>query len=192
MLKNTYHKNNLMVIAIVMTIFFSCQDNFKDIQKIGMPQTQPISEAENINLKYTIKSADTSTIAIVKANLISPKMLDFSNREFGYQEFPEGIHLIIYDDEGKQSDIFSDYATIYTETDLLDLRKNVIIVTNAKDTLFADQLYYDQEKEWLFTNESVKFKTKNQIIEGNSYSSDSKFKTGGVTEVTGIVFIDEN
>lgn len=192
MLKINTNKIIYRITALVVVLFFSCQDNFKDIQKIGMPQTEPISEAENINLKYTAKKADTSSFSSVKANLMSPKMLDFSNREFGYQEFPEGIHLIIFDDDGGKSNIFSDEATIYSETDLIDLRKNVIIVTQANDTLFADQLFYDQEKEWLFTNQPIVFKSKDQIVNANAYSSDSKIEKGGLSEVTGIVFLDEN
>lgn len=186
------HNKLLMVIAFAVTILFSCQDNFKDIQNIGMPQTEPISEAENINLKYTAKKEDSLGYSSVKANLISPKMLDYSNRDFGYQEFPEGIHLIVFDDDGGKSDIFSDEATIYSETDLIDLRKNVIIVTQTNDTLFAEQLYYDQQKEWLFTNLPVTYKSKDQVVNANAYSSDSKIEKGGLSEVTGIVYLDEN
>ena len=102
------------------------------------------------------------------------------------------INLIIFDDDGGKSNIFSDEATIYSETDLIDLRKNVIIVTQANDTLFADQLFYDQEKEWLFTNQPIIFKSKDQVINANAYSSDSKIEKGGLSEVTGIVFLDEN
>lgn len=181
-----------MVTAFVVTMFFSCQDNFKAIQKIGLPQTEPSSEAKNINLKYTAKQDDSLGKSAVKANLISPKMLDFSNREFGYQEFPEGLHLIVFDDDGLQSDIFSDYGIIHSETDLIDLQKNVIIATQSKDTLFAEQLYYDQEKQWLFTNLPVQFKTKGQLINANAYSSDRKIEKGGLSEVTGIVYLDEN
>jgi LPS export ABC transporter protein LptC len=185
MLKLKKYRNTIMVTAFAVTILFSCQDNFKDIQKIGLPQTEASSEAEDINLKYTDSG-------VVKANLISPKMLDFSNREFGYQEFPDGLHLIMFDDDGKQSDIFADYGIIHSETDLIDLQKNVIIATHSKDTLFAEQLYYDQEKEWLFTNLPVEFKTQSQRINANAYSSDRKIEKGGLSEVTGIVYLDEN
>ncbi len=174
-----------MVTAFAVTMLFSCQDNFKDIQKIGMPQTEPISEAKNFNLKYTDSG-------IVKANLISTKMLDFSNREFAYQEFPEGLHLIIYDDDGNESNVFSDYGIINSETDLIDLQDNVIIATHTKDTLFAEQLYYDQKTEWLFTNLPVSYKSKDQIVNANAYSSDKEIKKGGLSEVTGIIYLAEN
>lgn len=187
------HRNIIMVTALAVTILVSCEDNFKNVQKIGMPQTEPISEAVNINLFYTSKKEQDQDTTFVRANLKSAKMLNFSNRKVApYQEFPEGIHLIIYDDDGKASHIFSDFATIYEGTDLIDLRKNVIIATHTNDTLFGSQLYYDQDKEWLFTNEPVKYKAKDQIVHANAYSSDSKIEKGGLSEVTGIVFLEDN
>ena len=64
---------------MVVTMFFSCKNNFKDVQQIGVLQNQPIGEAKNIDLRYT-EAEDT--IGKVVANLKSPKMLDYSNREF--------------------------------------------------------------------------------------------------------------
>jgi len=49
---------------------------------------------------------------------------------------------------------------VYSQTDLIDLKGNVVLTTAANDTLFTDQLFYDQEKEWLFTNFPVNFAPK--------------------------------
>ena len=70
-----------IVTVFTVTMFFSCKNNFKEVQKIGISEHEPIGVAENINLKYT----DSGKI---KANLISPKMLDYSNRDFAFSEFP--------------------------------------------------------------------------------------------------------
>ena len=178
--------NNILniVTAIVVTMFFSCKDNFKAVQKMGMSENEPIGVAENINLKYT----DSGKI---KAILVSPKMLDYSNRDFQYNEFPNGVTLDVFDDENKKSVIVADYAIIYNETSLIDLQGNVQIATNANDTLFADQLFYDQKKEWLFTNQPVKFRKGQDLIHGNGFDSNSKFTNAEVLEVTGVITLDE-
>ena len=46
----------------------------------------------------------------------------------------------------------SNTAVVFTETDIVDLRGDVVLITSTKDTLLTDQLYYDQKKEWLFTD----------------------------------------
>lgn len=164
-------------------MFFSCKDNFKEVQQIGVLQNEPIGVAENINLKYTDSGK-------VKANLLSPKMKDFSNRDFAYTEFPDGIKLLLYD-KGKKSTILSDYAISYSETDLIDLQNNVIIVTQENDSIFANQLYYDQKNEQIFTNEAFKMVSPTKIITGNGFNSDKDFKNFEALEVTGIIYLDE-
>jgi len=171
-----------IVTAFAVTMFFSCKNNFKAIQKVGVLQDEPIAEAENIDLKYTEFEKDTVRLV---ANLLSPEMLDFSNREFGAFEFPKGIELRIYDKNGKKTTVFSDYAIMYDDTKLIDLQDNVIIATHDKDTLFTEQLYYDQKIEWLFTNEPFLFKRVAGFTKGNGFDSDRAFKKRQILEMGG-------
>ena len=137
-------------------MFFSCKNNFKEVQKIGISENEPIGVAENINLKYTDSGK-------VKAILKSPKMLDYSNRDFPFNEFPEGVNLRYLMTMNNKNTVVADYAIVYNDTDLIDLQGHVVIATHNKDTLFAEQLYYDQKKEWLFTNKPVTFRTGSDI-----------------------------
>lgn len=180
-LKNT-HILNVIVTTIVVTMFFSCKDNFKEVQQIGVLQNEPIGIAENINLKYTDSGR-------VTANLISPKMRDFSNRQFAFTEFPDGIKLLIFD-KGKKSTILADYAISYTETDLIDLQKNVIIITQQNDSIFADQLYYDQKNERIFTNEPYRFVSPTQVMTGAGFTSDKDFKNFQAEGGSAIIYLE--
>ena len=183
---NTILKYKILYMVTVFTValFFSCKNNFKEIQNIGILDSGPLTIAENINTKYT----DSGKL---KSHLISPKMLNYTNREFAYYEFPEGINLTLFDDENNKSNVVADYAILYDETDLIDLQGNVILTTHNKDTLYADQLFYDQKTEWMFTNSPVKFVTKERIINGNGFDSNKDFTQAQVLETTGIIFIDE-
>ena len=72
MIKGNLHIIKNVVTAIVVTLFFSCSNDFDDVQKVGILQNQPIGEAEDIDLKYT--EYKDSTVRLL-ANLLSPKML---------------------------------------------------------------------------------------------------------------------
>ncbi|NNK87175.1 MAG: LPS export ABC transporter periplasmic protein LptC [Flavobacteriaceae bacterium] len=174
----------LMVTVCSVTMFFSCRNNFKEVQNIGILSSEPLTVAENINTKYT----DTSGLLSV---LKSPKMLNYSNRDFAYYEFPDGIDLVLYDENDDETHIIADYAIVYDETDLIDLRGNVVLDTHKRDTLFADQLFYDQKREWLFTNNAVRFRTQDQLIDGHGFDSDREFTKARVLEVSGVVFLNE-
>jgi LPS export ABC transporter protein LptC len=117
-------------------------------------------------------------------------MLDYSNRDFGFSEFPEGIELLIYDDQGNESKILADYAIVYNETDLIDLQGNVILATHQKDSLFAPQMYYDQKNEWVFTNEAVRLRTDGSDLNGRGIDSDRNFNRPEMLEVGGFVEVD--
>jgi len=159
------------IIAMVFTVamFFQCKGNFDEVQKIGVLQNEPVGIAEHINLKYTDSGK-------VTANLISPKMLDYSNMDFGYFEFPEGIRLILFDKDNNETVVTSDYAINYSEKNLIDLRGNVVLATHTKDTLYTEQLYYNEKLEWVFTDKPFRMRSSTQNTLGMHLDSDIDFK----------------
>jgi len=175
---------NVMVTVLTVTMFFCCESNFKEVQQIGISQNEPIGIAEDINLKYT----DSGRI---QAHLISKKMYDYSNLDFPYSEFTDGLTLYLFNDENQKSKIVSDYAIVYDKTNLIDLQGNVVVTTYDGKKLNAEQLYFDQEKEWLFTNKPIKFADQEQIINGTGFDSNMDFTKSQVLEITGIVYLDE-
>jgi len=183
------HSIKITVTTLVVTVLFSCKSNFKEIQQIGVLQNEPIGIAENINLKYTeVKDS----IGKLIANLESPKMLDYSNREFSYIEFPDGVTLYLYSEKNERNTVLADYALVYSETDLIDLQGNVILITPQNDSLFADQMYYDQKQEWLFSNQPVSLKSATANSgKGNIFDSDTSFKNYTILEGRGDMILKE-
>ena len=119
-------------------------------------------------------------------------MLDYSNRDFPFSEFPDGIHLNLFDDQNHKSVVLADYAISYSETDLIDLQGNVVLMTHTKDTLFAEQMYYDQKRERLFTNSPVRFSfASGNAGRGNIFDSDIRFENYEILEGSGSADIDQ-
>lgn len=181
---HTTYINKLSVAISIATLFFvSCQSNLTEVKNLDYTSNEPIGIAENMNLKYT----DSGKIT---AHLISPKMLDYSNKSFSYSEFPEGVILDLYDGNQKTR-VTSNYAIIYNATNVIDLQGNVVVATHSKDTLNTDQLFYDTKKEWVFTNHPVRFRTGRDLINGIGFDADSKFKTAQVLEINGLITLNE-
>ena len=172
------------VIALAMTLFFSCTNNFQEVNKIGISENEPQGVGVDINVIRT----DSGRVA---ANLISPKLLDYENRKFGYSEFPEGVTLHIFNDLKQRTTIVSDYAIIYSETDVIDLQGNVVVSTHEGDSLYAEQLFFDQKKEWLFTNLPVRYKSKDYLTKGKGFDSDRDFTKAEVIEISGLFAVSE-
>ncbi|MFL9843086.1 LPS export ABC transporter periplasmic protein LptC [Flavobacterium rhizosphaerae] len=138
--------------VVLLTVFFllSCESNLKDVQRMNATSFNPAGITEDINLKYT----DSGKI---KAILISPLMNDFTNLQYGFNEFPKGVNVTFYDNKGGKSHVVADYAITYEETSIIDLQGNVKLSTDDGKVLQTEQLYYDQKNEWFYTEKYFKF-----------------------------------
>ena len=161
-------QNSIPLVTLLFCLMIaSCESNFKDVQKMSVSEFTPSGDADSINLKYT----DSGRIT---ANLISPKMLDYATVEFPYTEFPKGMHLTLFDKNGKQTLIDANYAVSHKVTNIIDLQGNVKISSQNGDLLETEQLYYDQKNEWFFTEGKFKFTAPkgNSIGEGIDFNKD--------------------
>ena len=138
------------MILGVMTIFFSCEGSLKEVQKFNQSSFLPSGEADSINLKYTDSGR-------VKSILRSKKMLDYSNIENAFTEFPEGVVVTMFDEINKTTIIEANYAITYKKTDIIDLQGNVTITSQDGKKLETSQLYFDQKNEWFFTEKQFKY-----------------------------------
>ncbi len=165
---------------LIFALFFmaSCDSNINDVRKINMIDFKPIGEARNFNLKYT----DSGKI---KAVLISSQMLDYSQLEFPFTEFPKGIKVTIYDDLANKSVVTSNYAISYSKSSIIDLSGNVKIKTHDGKSLETEQLYYDQKNEWFFTQKKYIYISNGSVIEGIGIDFSKDFKKLDTQQISG-------
>jgi LPS export ABC transporter protein LptC len=166
----------ITVLSIIL--LYSCDSNFKEVQKSTFAEFSPSGEADSINLKYTDSGK-------VKSILISPKMLDYATVEFPFTEFPKGINVTLFDNRGKKTFITSKYAVTYKNTDLIDLQRNVKI-TNEDGQLFeTEQLFFDQKNEWFYTEQKYKFTDPKGISYGEGVDFSKDFKIINSQRISG-------
>lgn len=142
--------------ALLLAMFvLGCEDQYKRVGEELPEMVYPQGVAHDFTLTYTesIKeltsqdSSDTRVVAILK----SPISEDYTNLRFPHQTFPEGIRVEYFDAEGNMNIILADYAIIYAQSNLYDLRGNVILKSHDGKILKTNQLYWDRERDWIFT-----------------------------------------
>ena len=117
----------------------------------------PLSIAENFTMVYTDST-------VVKSFISGKTHFDFSNDILNYSELFNDVELIIYD-ENKTSTIKSDYAIVFNLYKFIEFKGNVVIETTDGELLVTEQLFYDTENEWLFTENSFEYSdSSNKII----------------------------
>ena len=170
-------------LTLCVFLFLSCQDE-KDLTIFLRKAEIPISSAIEINTIHT----DSGMISSI---LNSPKMLNFSNAAFPYFEFPQDLEVILFDENNNETKIVADYAISYTDSDLIDLRGNVVVSTHLFDTLLTDQLYYDRKEEWLFTNYAFRYISTDKDIYGEGFDSDKSFDKIKFLKINGRVSLKD-
>lgn len=167
-------------ILFALVLMSSCESNFREVQKSNFAEFTPSGEADSIDLKYT----DSGKI---KSILVSPKMLDYATVEFPFTEFPKGLKVTMYDNNGKKTFVTSKYAITFKNTDLIDLQGNVKITNEAGQLFETEQLYFDQKNEWFYTEKRFKFTDAKGFTYGEGVDFSKDFKIINSQRISGEV-----
>jgi LPS export ABC transporter protein LptC len=158
----------------------------------------PQGVAENFTLVYTESSEELETEdqknSRVIAILTSPLSEDYENLRFKYRTFPDGLQVELFDENNNRSVVRADYGIIYSNTNLIDLRGNVVLETHDGKMLEAPQLYYDQTNEWIFTQKEFTFTNPEDgtIMDGEGMDFNREFSFFKAHKTYGLMTIKEN
>ncbi len=168
-----------MVTVFTVTMFFSCQDNYEEIQKLTTRKKFPTGVAQDFEMVYSLVKEkipnDSTGLSKVTTVLTSPLNHDFSNIEFPYYEFPIGLKVVFFDDQGRQSTITADYGIIYNDTKVVDLQGNVVLLSHDGKKLETPQLFWDQKNDWIFTEKAYKFTSPDMNMSGTGIDFNKEF-----------------
>lgn len=174
-----------IVTVIAVAMLFSCEGNLNRLRAMDMDGGNPQAIGKNLNLKYTDSGR---VVAALKSSI----MLDFTNLEFPYREFPDGVEVEFFDEENKKNIVTANYAIIYDATGLIDLRGNVVLITSDSTRLEANQLYWDQSRGWVFTDKPNTIRFANGALnKGEGFDSDLNFTNFRSRSNVGIQIIEE-
>lgn len=189
MLKSVAHKIIINIAALLLAaMFFSCGNNIKEVQDFLADKNLPIAVAKNVHLVHT----DSGRI---KTRLIAPLLKDFSNRKkHPYQEFPEGIKITNFQPNGDSLTLIADYGRTFSKTSISEVEGNVVVI-NHKDNsrLYTDQLYWDQNTQYIYTEKNFTYYNKNQdTIKGRGFESNKDLTKVNTKDTSGSFYVNEN
>lgn len=189
MLKSvTYKKLTVNIAALLLAaMFFSCENNMKEVQDFLADKNLPVAIAKNLNAIHT----DSGSI---KTRIISPLMRDFTNRKnHPYHEFPKGLKVTTYEKDGDSITLIADYARIYGKTKISEVKNNVIVINHkSKVKLYTEQLYWDQNTKYIYTEKKFKLLTEKGPLFGKGFESKEDLSKINMKNTSGEATLDEN
>ncbi|MEM1257642.1 MAG: LPS export ABC transporter periplasmic protein LptC [Bacteroidota bacterium] len=161
MKKEHKHLKRFATTLVVAILFIGCGDRYERVGQEALKKNYPQGVATNFTLTLTETTKEMTTLdssaSRVKAILKSPLNEDYDNQKFKYKEFPKGLQVDFFDEENQKTVIKADYAITYSQTNLVDLRGNVVIESHDGKKLETPQLYWDRKNKWIFTDEEFTF-----------------------------------
>ena len=142
--RKKYIVKNIVAIVIAAMFFYACTTKSNPTNVVNFDEVAAI-----VGKEVTIKYTDSGKLI---ATLKTPLLKDYTQLGFPYYEFPEGVKMFIYDKNGGQSTVVSDYAIQYSQTKLVDLQGNVEVITADSIRLNTQQLYWNQNLHWIYTD----------------------------------------
>ena len=188
MLKLKAHKIVYRIATIsLVAFFFSCGNDIKEVQDFLADKNLPVGVAKKVNLIHT----DSGRI---KTRLITPLLNDFSNRKMHpYQEFPIGVQITTFDSNKDSVTLTANYCKSYSKTGISEVKDNVIVV-NHKDQakLYTEQLFWDQNTHYIYTEKAFKLITKTDTIKGKGFESNEDLSKVIMKNISGAIYVNES
>lgn len=122
---------------------------------------------------------------VLNATIHSGHMAYYASRaEYNLRD---SVSADFYNTEGNHtSRLTSLRATINEKDNLMFARDNVVVVSDSGITLITEELFWDSDREKIYTEDSVTIITETDTIFGRGFVSDRSLKNYEIDNVTGV------
>lgn len=169
-------------VLFIATVLLSC-DRKIDVIKNSDILSLPTLTVKDFETVYT----DSAKLQLV---LSSSLMERYTNIKPPYSEFKKGIKVLFYDGHKEPVASFtSKYARYLDDKRLWELRDSVVAINEKNERLETELLYWDQEKELVYTDRFVRITSEDEIVVGIGMESNPRFTKWWIKNVSATISI---
>ena len=168
------------------TVLPSCQNDVQTVLSLDVVDTLPEMTARDVEIIYSER-------ARVQIKLVSPYLVN-ETKEEPLLIFPEGFTVYFYDSAmNLQSTITADYGISYEKKKLMEARHNVVVENLKKgEKLNTEELFWDRNKQQIYSNKFVRLTTGEQVVTGDGLTSKDPFDEIFITNPKGLLEFKED
>lgn len=188
MLRSSFHymfRSLFLYGSIIICVCFSaCERKIDTIRKDEVLLLPSIT-SKNSTTVFT----DSGKVQLIMSFDI---MESYTNIEEPYSEFRSGIRVSFF--EGKDTPagtVYSKYAKYIDKKKLWELKDSVVVVNESNDKLETEQLFWDQEKDMIYTDRFIKITNEDQTVMGTGFESDHRLTRRKIRNVTATIYLKE-
>ncbi len=162
----------LSIVAFFLaTMLFGCKNDLEKVKSLDFADTLPDLSAIDVKILY-------SELGHVQIELTSPLLVQKMEDKEKIMEFPNGFILRFFDSTlTVKSQISADYGISYENKKLMEARNNVVVENfENHEKLNTEQLFWDRNKEKIYSYIPVKITRGNEVIYADTLISDQTFE----------------
>jgi LPS export ABC transporter protein LptC len=157
----------------------ACENNTSEVDALTR-KVQEVEVGNNIKAVF-------SQSAQLKAELSAPVMYRVK-ADTPYTEFPKNLHVDFFDERAQlQSVVNARYGKYFDLLNKVFLRDSVVVYNTKGDTLYCQNLWWDQAEGSIYTSDSVRVRSPQQRINGSGLWAKADFSKYTIKNVTGPV-----
>lgn len=178
-------KRTIAVLVAGAAIIFSSCDNSLEIIPGADVKSLPSLVVRNFE---TVQTDSGRVQMVMRAPLLERRTIDSET----FNEFPQGVEVIFYDGKREQvASVVSQYAKYDEALKLWELRYEVKARNEQNELLETELLYWDEEKELIYTEKFVRITGDERIISGTGFESDTRFSKWEIRNGNAIIYLKD-
>ena len=172
--------------AVMFVLFPSCSNKGKNL-------ANAVSENDTLP---TMSSLGVTTLisdsGITRYKIVTEEWIVFDKKSPSYWSFEKGVYLEKFDTLFHiDASIKADTAYYYDKKKLWELRSNVQIQSQRGDKFETELLFWDENKEKVYSDKYIRISQEDKVITGYGFESDQNLTEYQIKNTTGIFTVED-
>lgn len=169
--------------AMLCLLLAACENNPEEVNALSR---KVIEVEEGKNIKAIFSQSGNR-----KAYLTAPAMSRVK-ADTQYVEFPKTIFVEFYNEQQQlQNVVKAKYARYFEQMGKVFLRDSVVVYNTSGDTLHCKTLWWNQNEENFYTDDTVVINTRTQQLQGTGFWAKSDFSKYTIRNTVGTVLLPD-
>jgi len=180
---------SILGVKIFFTIFFlsflySCERKIGTIEKSDILNL-PTQSGKDVKTIFT----DSGKVQLIVS---APLLEMYDNEDDPHSEFREGIRAVFYEGNPEPvASVTSKYARYIDKKKLWELKDSVVAINEQNYKLETELLFWDQEKDLIYTDRFVKITSDDEVVMGTGFESDPRLTVRKIRKVTATIYLTD-
>ena len=175
--------STIFALIILSMIVISCENKIPVIPKSDL-LTLPSLTGKGI---YTVMT-DSGQIQL---KMSTPLVEKYDKADHPYSEFRLGIKVVLFNKQDDSVIVTAKYAKC-TDNNLWELRDSVVVINENNEKLETEILFWNQDKDLIYTDRFVKMTSEDQVMQGIGFESDSHLNKRKILKPTAEIYFNQD